>query len=133
MNAVDTNVLIYAQDPRDANKQRIATQLISNLVDGVLLWQVACEYIAASRKLTPFGLSVADAWKDVAALRQIWTCFLPTWAIYARAEQIMVNYGCASWEALIIAACAECGVHRLYSEDFGNVGIIDDVSIVNPF
>ena len=46
MNAVDTNILIYAQDPRDKSKQKIAQQLIATLDDGVLLWQVACEYLS---------------------------------------------------------------------------------------
>ena len=48
MNAVDTNILIYVNDPRDPVKQEVATSLISDLTDDVLLWQVACEYLAAS-------------------------------------------------------------------------------------
>jgi pimeloyl-ACP methyl ester carboxylesterase len=51
MNAVDTNILIYLNDPRDPVKQGIAISLVSALTEGVLLWQVACEYLAASRKL----------------------------------------------------------------------------------
>jgi predicted nucleic acid-binding protein len=43
MNAVDTNILIYARDPRDPTKQALATALLSSLTDAVLLWQVACE------------------------------------------------------------------------------------------
>ena len=46
MNAVDTNVLIYARDPRDSGKQEKARTLTSNLTDGALLWQVAREFIA---------------------------------------------------------------------------------------
>ena len=57
MNAVDTNVLIYAHDPRDQRKQNLAATLLSSLSDGVLLWQVACEYVSASRKLAAFGLN----------------------------------------------------------------------------
>lgn len=52
MNAVDTNVLLYTHDPRDARKQAIAVDIVGTISDVVLLWQVACEYIAASRKLT---------------------------------------------------------------------------------
>jgi predicted nucleic acid-binding protein len=55
MNAVDTNVLLYVHDPRDATKQATAANLLQSLTDGVLLWQVTCEYLAASRKLVPFG------------------------------------------------------------------------------
>ncbi|GCE61125.1 hypothetical protein MiAbB_03057 [Microcystis aeruginosa NIES-4285] len=55
MNAVDTNVLIYVNDSRYPSKQAIAASLVANLTEGVLIWQVACEYLAASRKLEPFG------------------------------------------------------------------------------
>jgi hypothetical protein len=44
MNAVDTNVLLYVHDPRDVTKQATAANLLQSLADGVLLWQVACEY-----------------------------------------------------------------------------------------
>ncbi len=37
MNAVDTNVLIYARDGRDPVKQAIAATLLASLTDGVLL------------------------------------------------------------------------------------------------
>jgi predicted nucleic acid-binding protein len=61
MNAVDTNVFMYAHDPRDPVKQQQALSLIQTLTDGALLWQVACEYVSASRKL-----AVPDAPADVA-------------------------------------------------------------------
>ncbi|MGI8982387.1 MAG: hypothetical protein ACR2FY_24410 [Pirellulaceae bacterium] len=47
MNAVDTNVLLYVYDPRDARKQALAIQLLTSLASPVLSWQVACEYVAA--------------------------------------------------------------------------------------
>ncbi|HVG18349.1 MAG TPA: hypothetical protein VNI02_04800, partial [Blastocatellia bacterium] len=50
MNAVDTNILIYARDSRDPIKRAKASVLLQSLTDGVLLWQVSCEYMAASRK-----------------------------------------------------------------------------------
>jgi predicted nucleic acid-binding protein len=43
MTAVDTNVLFYAHDSREKEKQEIASQLIATLDNGVLVWQVACE------------------------------------------------------------------------------------------
>jgi predicted nucleic acid-binding protein len=78
MNAVDTNVLIYARDPRDSDKQAAATALLSSLTDGVLLWQVACEYIAASRKLEPFGYDRTQALADISDMREAWKTILPT-------------------------------------------------------
>ncbi len=37
MNAVDTNILIYVNDPRDPAKQTVAASLLGNLTEGVLL------------------------------------------------------------------------------------------------
>ncbi|MEA2337506.1 MAG: hypothetical protein QOE82_1513 [Thermoanaerobaculia bacterium] len=51
MIAVDTNVLIYACDQSEPRRQTIALDLIAASTQGVLLWQVACEFLAASRKL----------------------------------------------------------------------------------
>ncbi len=64
MNAVDTNILIYTHDPRDEVKQAVAVALIGTLPDGVLLGQVACEYVAASRKLAAYGHNQTAAWQE---------------------------------------------------------------------
>lgn len=67
MTGVDTNILLYAKDPRDLRKQQIAASLIPTLTDGVLFWQVAVECLAASRKLEAFGYSrkmALQIWAD---------------------------------------------------------------------
>jgi len=62
MNAVDTNVLIYACDKREPIFQKRALELVNSLTEAVLLWQVACEFIAASRKLADQGFTPEGAW-----------------------------------------------------------------------
>ena len=69
MIAVDTNVLIYACDQADPRRQQIALDLITNTSDGVLLWQVACEFLSASRKLSKQGFTPAHAWNRLAESR----------------------------------------------------------------
>ena len=66
MIALDTNVLIYAYDKAEPERQRTAVNLIAQVKDGVLLWQVACEFIAASRKLQGQGFTATDAWNRLA-------------------------------------------------------------------
>ena len=132
MNAVDTNVLIYVHDRRNVTKQAIAESLVRTLPDGVLLWQVACEYIAASRKLEPFGYSREKAWQDVHKLRKLWVTQLPTWETFERTEELLRRYNLSSWDALIVSACLEAGVTRLYSEDF-DASARAGLEIVNPF
>jgi predicted nucleic acid-binding protein len=133
MNAVDTNVLLYVHDPRDAAKQATASNLLQSVSDGVLLWQVACEYLAASRKLVPFGYNLAQAYQDVRDLQRIWFTLLPSWSTLDRAERLVNNYSLSFWDAMIIAACLEAGVTRLYSEDFDAYAHVDGLQLVNPF
>lgn len=133
MNAVDTNILIYVHDSREPTKQAKAIDLITSLVDGVLLWQVACEYVAASRKLATLGYDRAKAWQDIRNLRKIWFTLLPIWSIHEKAEALSNRYNLSFWDAMIIAACLEGGVKSLYSEDFDAYSNIDDLEIINPF
>ena len=133
MNAVDTNVLIYVHDDRDPVKQATADALVQSLTDAVLLWQVACEYIAASRKLIASGYSAEMAWEDIRKLQTVWETKLPTLAVLIRAEDLMRRYSLSSWDALIVAACLKGGVTRLYTEDFDDSIRAEGLEVVNPF
>ncbi len=133
MNAVDTNVLIYAHDARDPQKQTTAVSLIQSQVDGVLLWQVACEYLSASRKLESQGYSVQQAWRDIEDLPSVWTTILPTWNVLDQTENLMASFSLSFWDALILAACLEGGVDRLYTEDFDAYPTVNGLEVINPF
>lgn len=133
MNAVDTNILVYANDPRDPRKQAIAGTLLEDIDDGILLWQVVCEFFAASRKLEPFGYGLADAWNDMAELRTTWRTVIPTWNVQIRGYALVRRYSLSYWDALLLGACREAGVQRLYSEDLDTHDGLDGLEIVNPF
>lgn len=133
MNAVDTNVLIYAHDLREPAKQSAAIGLLASGVDFVLLWQVACEFLAASRKLQPLGFDLAKAFGELRKLQLAWNFEKPTVAVLDRAEDLISRFSLSFWDALLIAAGLEAGVQRLYSEDFSAYPNIDGMEIVNPF
>lgn len=135
MNAVDTNILVYARDrdPRDVRKRDLAAQLVNSLDDGVLLWQVSCEFLAASRKLANFGFTSDDAWRDLQTLQKSWTVALPSWTVLAASREVVREAGTSFWDSLLVAACAEAGVNTLFSEDFGDLDMLHGVRIVNPF
>jgi predicted nucleic acid-binding protein len=134
MNAVDTNILIYARDPRDPAKQQKARATISSISDGVLLWQVACEFIAASRKLTNLGYTQALAWRESEQLRRLWRLVLPAESVFSQAEELTATRNLSFWDAMLIAACMEAGIKRLYTEDFDDsISATIGVEIVNPF
>jgi predicted nucleic acid-binding protein len=133
MNAVDTNVLFYAHDPRDPAKRATATALLASMRNGALLWQVACEYLSATRKLEPLGYTRAQAWADISDLRLLWTTIVPTWPVLDRAAQLLVSHSLSHWDAVLIAACLDAGIDRLYTEDFSAYPRIETLEIVNPF
>jgi predicted nucleic acid-binding protein len=132
MNAVDTNILIYVNDPRNLVKQEIAASLVASLTDGFLLWQVACEYLAASRKLESLGYSRIQAYQYIRDLQQVWYAAVPTWSVIDCAENLMSRYSLSHWDSMLVAACLEVNIKTLYTEDFGYSNI-DGIKIVNPF
>ena len=100
MNAVDTNILIYVNNPRDSVKQGIAASLVAALTEGVLLWQVACEYLAVSRKLESLGYNRVQAYQYVRDLQQVWYTALPTWSVIDRAEDLISRKRCLTLEII---------------------------------
>jgi predicted nucleic acid-binding protein len=133
MIALDTNILIYACDKADVKRQQIALDLVSNASDGVLLWQVACEFVAASRKLSSQGFTVADAWDRLADYLALFPLILPKAAALERARILHSEDRWSFWDATIVAACLESGVERLYSDDLPGRSVRWPLEIVNPF
>jgi predicted nucleic acid-binding protein len=133
MIAIDTNVLIYACDRSDPRRQQIALDLIAAATDGVLLWQVACEFVAASRKLAKSGFTSQDAWKRLGEFIDVFPLFPPSAGILGRAESLHLQHGVSFWDSLILAACVEAGVETLYSEDVPGHSSLPGVRVVNPF
>lgn len=134
MNAVDTNILLYVHDRRDATKQQRAVDLIGTLTDEtVLLWQVACEYVNAGRKLQPFGLSPVAALQTVRDLQAVWPLTILTGEGLEKAVRLLDTHSLSFWDAMIIAACAEAGVTQSFSEDSTMYPQIEGVTLLNPF
>jgi predicted nucleic acid-binding protein len=133
MNAIDTNILIYVHDPRDSLKQSVASNLVQNLDDGLLVWQTACEFLAASRKLIPYGYNFDQALADIREMMVNWKTALPDWQVLDRGASLFARYSLSYWDAMLIAACIEAGATTLYSEDFSGYRDIDGLTIVNPF
>jgi predicted nucleic acid-binding protein len=56
----------------------------------------------------------------------------PTRAVLARAEALHIGQW-SFWDAMIVAACQDAGVTRLYSEDLPGSAPPEGLEIVNPF
>ncbi len=131
--AFDTNILLYAADARDRRKQEIAASTLQTHPGGILLWQVGVEFIASSRKLYTHGMTVVAAWDLLGRYVDAFQLVIPTPAVLQNAQSLHVDCGWSFWDAMIVGACMEAGVTRLYSEDLPGNSPPDGIKIVNPF
>lgn len=133
VSTFDTNILLYAADRRDPRKQKAAHELLQSPDEAVILWQVACEFIAASRKLADQGLTTQEAWEQLSFYLRAYRPVLPDLAVLDAARSLHTQEGWSFWDAMIVAACLKAGVSRLYSEDLPGHPNPAGLEIVNPF
>ena len=133
MTGFDTNILIYSCDHADTRRQHRALELLASAPDGVLLWQVAAEFVAASRKLASQGFTPSHAWARLREFMDVLPLILPSPKVIGYAQALHVDQGFSFWDAMIVGACFDGGVHTLYSEDLPGRIVEPRLRIVNPF
>lgn len=89
--------------------------------------------MAASRKLADQGFTPRDAWMRHAELLRFYPLVLPSTAVLERARVLHVEQQWSFWDAMIVGACLDAGVTRLYSEDLPGRQAPEPLEIVNPF
>lgn len=133
MVAFDTNILLYAGDRRDPLKRAVAIDTLRASREAVLLWQVACEFIAGSRKLVRYGLTMQEAWEQLSCYLCAFPLVLPGASVLERARVLHLEQQWSFWDAMIVSACLDADVTRLYSEDLPGRSAPDGLEIINPF
>ncbi len=133
MIGFDTNIFIYACDHSEPRRQQLALDLIDVSPHGVMMWQVAHEFIAACRKLAGQGFTPAKAWDRLAEFLQVLPLILPSAAAVSHVRMLHVDRQWSFWDAMIVGACLEAGVTRLYSEDLPGRAAPHPLEIINPF
>lgn len=130
---LDTNILVYAFDRSDEEKQSAAQQLLQDpYAEFVISSQVLSEfYVVTTRKLTP-PLGHQDAVHAVRLLRN-----LPVVAVDGSLVAAAIDTASASsislWDAQIIEAASRAGCSALLTEDLNDGQIIGGVEVRNPF
>ena len=132
---VDTNVLVYARDASEAEKQPQALAWVEHLWrtrTARLSFQVLQEYYAATtRKLKP-GLTPEQARADIRDLLA-WRP-VPVDAMVLEASWLAEDrFRLSRWDALIVAAARIAGCDYLLSEDLQDGADLDGLQVVNPF
>ena len=138
MNAVDTNVYVYALDADEAAKQAKAVELFDRLrlqpSETVLLWQVGSEFLNQLRKWEAKGqLTAAAVESAFGRFRAMLVLRLPSESMFQISFDLCLRFSLSHWDSMLLAACKESGVTTLYSEDMAAGMNYDGVTIVNPF
>jgi predicted nucleic acid-binding protein len=132
---LDTNVLVYANDAAEPEKQGTARKLIRDVLHaetGVISVQVLSEFwVTVTRKIRK-PLSVSTA-RQEAELFGLLTIVDLDSRLFYDAIRLQQLYQISYWDAQIVAAAetAECAV--LYSEDLNAGQKYGNVTVVNPF
>ena len=133
---VDTNVLVYAYDRSEPEKQRLAFTLLDRLAItkvGTISTQVLAEFfVSVTRKLaTP--LSAGDAYQRVSNYLQSWTVLDMTGMVVLEAIRGVRDHQLNFWDAQIWAVAKINRAPVVFSEDFSDGQVIEGVRFVNPF
>lgn len=130
---LDANVLVYAQDAGQPEKQRKSRELIAKLADGadgVISTQVLQEfYVAATRKLRVPPLAAKGVMKTFAVFD---TVQISPALIHDAVDCSILNQ-LSFWDSLILTAAASASCSTVLSEDLNPGQVILGVKVQNPF
>jgi predicted nucleic acid-binding protein len=131
---LDTNIIVYAYDVKNPEKQRVARELLKSGIAGklVISTQVLAEFAAALlHKVSP--PATADAvMRGLDALASI-RLITPDGDLVRRAVEAHVSYGLHFYDGMIVAAAERAGCERIWSEDFNDGQKYFGVTVANPF
>ncbi len=135
---VDTNILVYRHDARDARKQKIAEGLLR---DGIergsirICHQSVIEFVAACSRPLPGGalLSLEDARREAEELLSTFDVLYPNEAVVRTALRGAAAYQLSWFDAHLWAYAEHFGMEELYSEDFQHDRLYGSVRVINPF
>jgi len=128
---LDTNILLYACMEQDAEKMRIAVDLLRQS-DCYISVQSLNEMTNTLRRKTK--LSLDDIGELVSDITSLTTVHDLTPRVYARGWAIVRRYGLQTYDSMILACAIENGHETVLSEDMQNgLSIFDMTTIRNPF
>ncbi len=132
---VDTNVLIYARDTSEREKQPLARAWVDALWmarRARLSYQVLSEYyVSVTRKLDP-GLDHEVAQADVRDLLA-WRPVMVDGPVLEETWRLEARFDLHFWDAQIVAAAKSAGCRYLLTEDLQSGQDLGGVMVVSPF
>ena len=133
---VDTNLLVYAYDRSEPEKQRQASRILDRLAlagMGVIDTQIMAEFFVAVTRKISAPLSVAEAYQRIQNYIRSWPVLGISEMVVLEAARGVRDHQFSFWDAQIWAAARLNQIPVVFSEDFNTGSIIEGISFVNPF
>ena len=133
---VDTNVLVYASDQSEPQKQRQALRVLDRLAVtgvGVISTQVLSEFFVAVTRKIATPLSVDQAYDSVKNYLQSWRLLDLTGMVVLEAVRGVRDHQFNFWDAQIWAVARLNQIAVVFSEDFNVGAVVEGVRFVNSF
>jgi len=130
---LDTNILVYSDDPRDPAKRATALELIQDhlrLRTGTVSLQVLQEYFVSATGRLKLDSGLARQRVEVFARFNVAE---PAVGDILAAIDIHRLHRFSFWDALVLRMAKQTGCRVLLSEDMQHGQEFDGVRIVNPF
>ncbi|MBL3589229.1 MAG: PIN domain-containing protein [gamma proteobacterium endosymbiont of Lamellibrachia anaximandri] len=130
---LDTNIIVYANDARDVEKQKRSLEIVAEHMrsgTGVISTQVLQEYAHVA-------LNKLHQRQDV-VLRQLvllegLEVIQQSPALIRRSVEIKTSYQISFWDACIISAAEHAKCDVILSEDLNNGQFYSGIAMKNPF
>lgn len=131
----DTNILIYASDHREPEKQSQARRLLKSAIEndtGVVSAQVLSEFFTVVTRRIRQPLSIEEAEHVIEQLAILPVVAVDV-ALVRQAIGICRRYQISYWDALIVAAAEKAGCTRIISEDLNPGQSYHGIAVIDPF
>ena len=130
---IDTNILVYAQNDLEKEKQQICRNVLRHLIDHnrlVISTQIIQEfYNVSTLKLGLDKLFVKNTIKQFDFHETV--LLQPT--IILQAIDIQILNQLSFWDSLIVSAAKSANCSTILTEDMNDGQVIDGVKIQSPF
>ena len=130
---IDTNLLVYAEDPGEPERGPRAVERVQALMrggEGIISTQVLQEFFSiTTRKLRLPPLQMRERMQTFDAFEIVQVTRERTY----EAIDLHLRHGITFWDALIVRTAATARCVELLSEDHQDGQVIDGVRVVNPF
>jgi predicted nucleic acid-binding protein len=133
MLAFDSNILIYATDADDPDRNRVAFDIVAQAMrtEAVIAAQALSEYLNVNikrRRQDP-----TEAARQVALWSKLYLVESTSAAIVVEAAAVAARYKLPFWDALILEASRSGGATVLLSEDMQDGLSVGALTVRNPF